>query len=210
MMQRHVLLLCCAVVASLAGCAAWKAAPATPGDRLIAALTGSFSSAAQAARDRDYAEVELHAVRIWPERRDGAWLYVEQATAAARGKPYRQRIYHIVPQGGEWISQVYLLPGNAQDYAGAWRMPQRFAAMRIADLQLREGCDVILKALPDGRFSGGTRGKACASELRGAVYATSEVTLDAQGMTSWDRGFDADGRLVWGAVKGPYRFDRLR
>jgi hypothetical protein len=28
-------------------------------------------------------------------------------------------------------------------------------------------------------------------------------------LDSWDRGYDRDGKQVWGAVTGPYRFDRL-
>ena len=27
---------------------------------------------------------------------------------------------------------------------------------------------------------------------------------------AWDRGFDAEGRQVWGAVAGPYVFERVR
>ncbi|MEY2746457.1 MAG: CpeT/CpcT family, partial [Planctomycetota bacterium] len=26
---------------------------------------------------------------------------------------------------------------------------------------------------------------------------------------SWDRGFDAAGKQVWGSTKGPYLFERL-
>ena len=39
-------------------------------------------------------------------------------------------------------------------------------------------------------------------------YTTSEVSIEARAITSWDRGFDADGAQVWGAEKGPYVFAR--
>jgi hypothetical protein len=32
------------------------------------------------------------------------------------------------------------------------------------------------------------------------------VVLTPTGMETWDRGFDAANRQVWGATKGPYRF----
>jgi hypothetical protein len=35
------------------------------------------------------------------------------------------------------------------------------------------------------------------------------VVIDANGMTSWDRGFDAAGRQVWGSEAGGYRFERI-
>ena len=43
---------------------------------------------------------------------------------------------------------------------------------------------------------------------RGASYATSEVELREERITSWDRGYDGEGLQVWGATEGPYRFDR--
>ena len=45
--------------------------------------------------------------------------------------------------------------------------------------------------------------------LRGATWASSEVVIDSNGMTSWDRGWDDEATQVWGAEKAGYRFDRL-
>ena len=58
------------------------------------------------------------------------------------------------------------------------------------------------------RFEGGTVGQGCESTLMGATYASSQVVLRAEGSSSWDRGFDASGRRVWGATAGPCRFER--
>ena len=75
------------------------------------------------------------------------------------------------------------------------------------DAEERPGCAVNL-AWRDGAFVGATHPTACLSTLRGASYATSEVRLTEAGLTSWDRGFDAAGAQVWGAVVGPYQFVR--
>jgi len=61
-----------------------------------------------------------------------------------------------------------------------------------------------------GVFSGSTVTRECASDLRGAAYATSEVEITAAALISWDRGYAADGRQVWGAVKGGYIFKKLK
>lgn len=175
------------------------------------AMTGSFSSAAQAKADERYFDIRLEMVQIWPEREDGPWLYVEQAAAEALDKPYRQRVYqlHALPQG-QIESRVYTLPDDPLVWAGAWRGPERFEALDPAQLKLRQGCAVILSPSPDAstRYAGSTREKDCVSDLRGATYATSEVTITAQGISSWDRGFNAQDEQVWGATLGPYLFIR--
>ena len=70
------------------------------------------------------------------------------------------------------------------------------------------GCAVTLTKNDDGSFAGGTDGDACLNDHNGATYATTEVTLSEAGIASWDRGYDDTGAQVWGAVAGPYRFDR--
>jgi CpeT protein len=36
------------------------------------------------------------------------------------------------------------------------------------------------------------------------------VLLESTRMSSWDRGFDAEGRQVWGATGGAYVFNKRR
>jgi hypothetical protein len=66
---------------------------------------------------------------------------------------------------------------------------------------------VLLKRA-DKVFVGSTGATSCGSDLRGAKYATSEVTLSKKQLISWDRGFDSNGVQVWGAKKGGYIFDK--
>lgn len=174
---------------------------------LVEFMTGSFSSAAQAAsQPDDYREILLHMVRIWPDRTDGYWLYVEQAAANDADRPYRQRVYRVTlrPEGG-FESAVYLLPGDPLRFAGAWKERAKLESVSPADLVARTGCSIFLERQGE-RFIGATRGRDCPSDLRGATYATSEVEITATELRSWDRGFDANGKQVWGAEKGPYIF----
>jgi hypothetical protein len=173
--------------------------------RVAGMLAGSYSSAAQAAADPEFFEVELHMAPIWSDRNDGSWLYVEQAMASAADRPYRQRIYQVIDAGdGAVLSMVYELP-NAADRVGAWRAPEAFMSDSPDLLVRRDGC--VIRLSPDGpSWKGSTNGRDCLSTLRGASYATSEVRLFEDRIETWDRGFDADDRQVWGATKGPYVF----
>jgi hypothetical protein len=80
--------------------------------------------------------------------------------------------------------------------------------LQSADLEERRGCAVVLKQLAESQYAGSTRGRECESNLRGASYATSQVTVTAGRLTSWDQGFGASGKQVWGAEAGPYLFDK--
>lgn len=189
---------------------ATPAAPPDPAAAVADLLAGSYSSQRQSEVDQAFFDVRLGMRRIWPERVGEHWLYVEQAMATALERPYRQRVYRIeaTAEGGA-ISHVYTLPGDPLRYAGAHRDPARLAGLSPADLEERRGCAIHLRRREDGRYVGATRDRECPSELRGASYATSEVVLGAERLDSWDRGYDRDGKQVWGAVTGPYRFDRL-
>ncbi|MGD9546396.1 MAG: chromophore lyase CpcT/CpeT [Candidatus Krumholzibacteriia bacterium] len=196
------------LLAALAGCASTSAGRRSADlDVLVAWMTGSFSSGAQAETDPDnYYDIRLEMAPIWPGRTDGAWLYVEQAAASSLDRPYRQRVYRVHEvEPGLFASEVYELPDPAAA-VGAWRDPARLAGLSPQDLVSREGCAVYLRRQSDGSFTGGTRDRECGSSLRGAAYATSEITLQGNRLESWDRGWDAAGVQVWGAEKGPYVF----
>jgi hypothetical protein len=186
-------------------------------DRLVACMVGQFSSAAQAARDPEFREISLKVAPIWAGRGEGKWLYVEQALASDLANPYRQRVYHVTMEPGTlqpaWKdsvlkSEVFSLPGDPKTYVGAWHDTSKLAGVNPAELSTRQGCSVYLKVEGD-RFVGGTREHDCQSDLRGAKYATSEASIGPDGMVTWDRGYDAAGKQVWGATKGGYEFKKI-
>lgn len=177
--------------------------------RLVHWMSGSFNSAAQAQRDTNYFDISLHMQPIWLQlgkERQEYWLYVEQAMSARADKPYRQRIYKVEQLDAKTFrSSVYLIPDESK-YIGAWRTPQVFDALSPDQLDARQGCAVHLTLQADGSFRGSTIGKDCESTLRGATYASSKVSISANGIDSWDQGFNAQDVQVWGATKGGYEF----
>jgi hypothetical protein len=74
----------------------------------------------------------------------------------------------------------------------------------------RAGCAIYLRKKSKNHFSGSTPEKECLSSLRGATYATSEVEIKKNLIESWDRGWNAEDKQVWGAEKGPYLFIKKR
>ena len=178
-------------------------------EHLASWLAGSFSSAEQAAEDEEFFDIRLEMARIWTDRSDGPWLYIEQATASRLDQPYRQRVYRLVAQeDGAIGSVVYEMPEPLR-FAGAAAKDDPLAEISPEDLTEREGCTVVLRWHEDEQaYRGSTVEDHCKSSLRGASYATSSVDVHADRLVSWDQGFSADGAQVWGAVKGGYVFKR--
>lgn len=206
-----MMLLLAITIALAAAPSADKAAREATDDELallVEWMSGYFSSAQQAVLDRAYYPITLVMHPVWPERSDAHWLYVEQAMEGFEDEPYRQRVYRVSARpDGTFASAVYELP-EPERYVGAWREKLPLAGLEPEDLIPRPGCMVLLER--DGNsFAGSTVGEKCKSSLQGAAYATSEVTITAEQVISWDRGYDAAGNQVWGAEAGPYIFDRM-
>jgi hypothetical protein len=175
-------------------------------EELKTRMTGSFSSELQSKTDSAFFDIRLHMVQIWMQRNDGFWLYVEQAMSSALSRPYRQRVYHVYQLNDTTIlSKVYEMNDPVR-FAGRWTTPHTFDVLNTDSLVDRKGCGIYLKKDSQGNFYGSTPGKECLSSLRGAAYATSEVVIEKERLVSWDRGWDKDGKQVWGAVKGGYQF----
>jgi CpeT protein len=172
-------------------------------------MQGFYSSAAQSKADTSYFDIRLKMVPIFTERKNEYWLYVEQAMSTSEDKPYRQRIYQL-----QWdaatnsvTSTVYTIK-EGEKYYGAWQDAAKLAQIKMQDFELRKGCTIFLKKTKKG-YAGSTHKSDCESNLRGAKYATSIVKIKKKKIVSWDQGFDANDKQVWGAVKGGYIFERI-
>lgn len=201
------------VVLVLGGCAASRGAREAPAPRAASVLAGwmagEFSNRAQAAADRDFDAVEMVVAPIWPESERGEWLYVEQARAGMRDRPYRQRVYRLRDrdEGGVRI-EVYLLP-DPKSFVNAWADAGVFDGLASEDLVLVQGCDLVVKRVDHAEFAGGTEGRNCASTVQGATFAEATLRATPREIEVWERGFDASGKQVWGE-DGPHVFERER
>ena len=179
-------------------------------DLLVKWMTGSFSSEEQASQDTNYFNIELEMVQIWENRADGPWIYVEQAVAGYKDKPYRQRVYQLKKESdGKIESIVYTIPYPLR-FAGDYKKNIALSGLIPDSLVLREDCKVVLYMADAGCFEGSTVDNKCNSNLRGALYATSEVVIKEDRLICWDRGFDENDKQVWGVEKGGYIFMKGR
>lgn len=174
-------------------------------DELAQLMQGRFTSELQAKSDTDYFNISLVMTPIWADRTDGKWLYVEQAVATKLEKPYRQRVYHLQhPSKNTFTSDIYTIK-DALTLAGLQNDKAKMEKLTFDKLELKDGCTVTLTHKGD-TYEGGTNGANCPSDLRGAKYATTKITLKSGELRSWDQGFDESGKQVWGATKGGYIF----
>lgn len=173
---------------------------------LVSIMQGHYSSEKQALADKDYYNISLRMTPIWKSK--GNYLFVEQAIFDKQDKPYRVRIYKVSQRGNEFISEIYTLK-DEKAWIGKWATPEVYDQLTEADIELKSGCEVVLKRTGKHRFEGATGDKTCPSELRGASWANSKVTVTEKTILSWDQGFDKDGKQVWGATKGGYEFIKI-
>tara|TARA_B100002052_G_scaffold237410_1_gene221015 strand:- start:1574 stop:2251 length:678 start_codon:yes stop_codon:yes gene_type:complete len=173
-------------------------------------MTGTFSNRQQSSTSpAEFHDIRLVQVPIWEYREDGPWMYVEQAHADELDRPYRQRIYQLsVQPDGRVASHVFALPGNPLEYTAPWRGDGSLGGLHPDSLEARPGCTVVFQRVDGNTFKGGIEGTGCPSDLSGASYLTSDVTLRSDRILVWDRGYSPDGEQVWGSTVGPYMFRR--
>ena len=166
---------------------------------------GSFDTAQQAVKDDRYAEITWHIAEIWPGNKDVRWTYAENWAPNAE-RPYRQRITRFkMAEDGSIKADGFFLP-DPEAFMGAWQEPERFATLLPEMLQPVAGCTVLLVKTGVQRFEGSTQGRQCRNNHRGASYMISQTQVSVEGFVNWDRGFNADGELVWGPAAGGYQF----
>ncbi|ACI98479.1 chromophore lyase CpcT/CpeT [Rhodospirillum centenum] len=186
------------------------AARADESQTLAALLTGSFSTAQQAAADPRVPPLRRQVTPIWPRRHDGPWLYVEEAPEDDRDRPIRQAIMQIrfAPERGGVELRSYRLPDPAAA-VGAWRDPARLKALMPEQLDRIAGCEVVLYRRGEWTFSGNTVGTDCADPDGRAAYRLIQMSVQSAFTRIWERGFTGAGEAVQETAAGGLRFDKV-
>lgn len=137
------------------------------------------------------------------------FLYQEQALSNELNKPYRQRFLEIssVNNGRTVRSQSYK-PANPESLINFCNRSTRERTVKLSDLG-KPVCNVYLTRSGEN-YIGITPTQGCPANFRGAVRITNTIVLSKTGMNTWDRGFDANGKQVWGAKAESYEFRKIR
>lgn len=177
-------------------------------DQMVEWITGEFTSAEQAGKDKAYKSASLNNIQIWPNATNGAWIYSEESLNSDPDNPIQQRVFFISEiTDSEFSIDVYNLP-NKENYIGAWRNPETFSDISVFDLRFKDGCTLFL--FYDGfQYAGATNTGTCPNDTEGATYTTSSIILVPDEIHLWDRGYDMEDKLKWGSEKGPYIYKNL-
>ena len=173
-------------------------------EMLTSYMTGEFTSKAQAKEDTNFSDISLKVTRIWENKMEEVWLYMERANSNKLKQPYRQRIYQLVELSeGKYVSYVYDIP-DKEKYIGANKKPTILEDLSSEDLLLLKDCGIGMH-YAKGAFRGATAAR-CPNTWRGAALETNEVELYKDKLISWDRGWTEDGHQVWGSTIGAHIF----
>lgn len=179
-------------------------------EQLAALMPGVFINNKQYEADqKNFYHIQIQLFRIWDDRDDGKWFYIEQAQVGVADSPYRQRVYQLTRgERDTLISKVYTLP-DPNAAIGMENNPAFWRSIKPEQLKERIGCSVYLVKKSNAHYVGGTKPNSCSSRLAGAQYATSEVSIQWHAFMSLDRGYDENDEQVWGSEKGAYIFERI-
>lgn len=176
-------------------------------DSLKTWLPGSYSSKKQHEVNEEYAHVVMQIVRLPQLNANNAalWFYIQQSMIQDTLSPYFQRVL-LVQQVEEGMIefQVFEIKEGSTKYRIASNL-ELLSMLSIKDLKRKNGCELYFQASDDG-FIGGTHGTACRSKENSQMWIKSDITIRADGIRIWDRGFDATHTMVWGTDDGGYVF----
>lgn len=172
-------------------------------------ITGKFSSKEQASEESGYSNVVLSNTPIWKER-SGYWLYQELYDAEKNTSVYYQRIINIKQVDSLVISTTsYIIP-DQKKYKNAWKDITILEHLTTDSLAIRNGCDVYFKKETSTIYQGKTKKQTCLSSFSKKIsYTTSDIVISKNKISSWDRGYDSNGKQIWGKIQGPYIFIRI-
>jgi len=146
-------------------------------------------------------QVEQTVVQIWKSRKDGYWLYAEEAVVDQMNAPHLQRIYRIYKDDSSLIREEYLIP-QARRYAGAYGFKNPLRDLSIDQLSKRIGCEVYFQ-YDSGVFRGTTLRGTCPSIIGGVAYDMMESEIYPAMVSHWVRGYDKNDAMAWGVPSGP-------
>lgn len=183
-------------------------------------LMGEFDNREQAIAEPAW---YVH-LRLWQQlvplfAEDSITLFAEQANIVKLDQPYRQRLMRLQErQDPDAPLQVqYYMPKDPAALRGAGCNPNLLQTLKPEQFELLPGCLLIVTQQQlshnSYRFCATLPPNSrCCFTYQGNTQQVSigfEVT--AQELCSYDKGIDINtGKATWGAIWGPFRFQKRR
>lgn len=179
-------------------------------------ISGYFNSTMQSVEDGYFDNVYVYTTHFRSDEY-GEWFYTEQGEL--RDKiPYRQRVYILSSSSDtSFINRVYKIKDiriisdeNKNGFFAGHNLIEKLVKLNYSDLEEMCGCSTQIRkqyiSTGDWYYYGSTNEKDCKGTFRGATYTTSQFKVYSNGVVSWERGWNDDGKQIWGSTKGPYYY----
>ena len=168
-------------------------------------ITGTFSTLEQHKTDSTFDDVRVYTKLIRKDVNGIYWIYTEQGETK-NYKPYRQRVYQLALVDGYIKQRIYYL-NDITKYT--FFQPKTIKGITLADIKLKQGCDLDIRSRGDGVYGGQTNDKNCIATFRGSTYTTTDFWVYDDQIHSWERGWSKDDKQVWGSSKGHYIYKKI-
>jgi len=180
-------------------------------EKVGAMLVGSWKTEGEVAQSNDPSKKVAVAMHISPvvisDLTDT--LYVEASRLDAQHRPYRQAIFQLYKFKDKIrlrTLEFHKSPGLGPAIVGLWASPETFPKFSRTDLIAT--LDLELAPSADGYTAKTPYPYPTAAG--GAVEMTSELSISKDALISADRGYGADGKVVWGSSETDrYTFKRF-
>jgi hypothetical protein len=164
-------------------------------------MSGTFSSLKQAGKDADFKNVAVRSCGVTvtnlPEDMADR-VFVYQSHFVFGERPYLHRVAAISDRAPDGVELDFFTIGNEAAFVDL--CDQAAPTVDWKDLGEMRCTHPLVKT--GGHYVGEAR---CSSTM--SDYALHTAMIKDQGYTIWSRGYDADGKKVWGA-KSAYSFER--
>ena len=204
--MRQILLLLCSLILTF-GCSS-KAVSDPELNDLVSLMVGEFSNEEQTQNDSSYPFLRLVNIKIWKDR-PGHWVYSELFDAKDENRVYGQRILHYERVDSLRFQSTSYKILNAKDYNSSWKHAKLLNTLTLDSLEVREGCQVYFVKNTSTIYSGKTNKKTCSSSIKHVDYITSDFVVSRDKISIWNRGYNKEGKQVWGKIKGPFKYKRI-
>ncbi len=125
-------------------------------------------------------------------------MYAELSFANAMNRPFRQTIWQLDRVDGKVHLKTYEFRAKPDHIAGMWAAPETFPPLSLDWMRMTMEMEVTR----EGEGYRARTLKPYPSTVNGADSMTSEIVFDAETFVTSDRGYDKEGKLVWGPAEG--------
>ena len=181
-------------------------------------LAGEFENQRQAQAEPVW---YVH-LRLWLRplplfREDSIALFAEQASMINLDQPYRPRLWRLMRSESGGLEVRHYMFNDLKSVQGAGKNPDILRKISLEDLTFLPTCTLAVQVhnLPDHQYQFIAQPQPeqrCQFTYEGTTYQVAlgfEVT--SHSLKTYDKGLDpSTGKGIWGALLGPYQYEKKR